>query len=168
VSRGLPGNHLSAREWVEQFHRLLTRSGGLCEARTVDCLAPGGRLDALPRERVSVQHRRAQGAGGTSLAEANNLANLLIFCGTGTVGCHGWVETQERDLARRWGLMVDHTYDDDGRPVPVEYYPVRIGGGRWRALDPVVPLYVELPLTVQWQTDMPTLARLNQLGVPFI
>lgn len=151
---------LSGLEWRAVFDLLLCRSGGLCEARTAACAAPGGRLETLTRGQVSIQHRRARGAGGTSLDETNSLANLLIICGDGVSACHGWIETRERDAARRLGLMVDHTYDD-GVPVPVEAYPVRIGGGRWRALDPVVPLYVELPLAVQWQTDMPTLVHLK-------
>lgn len=152
-----PGNHLAADAWTEVFHRLLVRSGGLCEGRTPHCLAAGGHLELLPRQQVSVQHRRAQGAGGTSLPETNSLANLLLLCGTGVTGCHGWVETQQRAEARALGLMVDHTYDEDGQPVPVWRYPVRIGGGRWRALDPVNPLYLDLPLQLQWQTTMPVL-----------
>jgi hypothetical protein len=151
-----PGR-LPAGAWDGIFQLLLCRSGGLCEARTPACAAPGGRLEALDRGRVSIQHRRARGAGGTVLDETNNLANLLVICGDGVTACHGWIETQQRARARALGLMVDHTTDAAGRPVPVERYPVRVGGGRWRALDPVNPLYVDLPLELQWKTEMPLL-----------
>lgn len=148
-------NHLTGAEWTEHFHRLLTRCGGVCEARTPACLVPvDGRLDRIPRERVSVQHRRAQGAGGTSLEATNFLDNLLLICGTGTTGCHGWMETQEREAARSLGFVLDHTYVD-GRPVQAWRYPVRIWGGRWRVLDPFVVLYEELPVRVQYAREIP-------------
>lgn len=149
-------NHLSAAEWDEKFPLLLSRAGGLCEARTEACSAPGGRLEALPRDRVSIQHRRAQGLGGTDLTETNGLSNLLLICGTGVSACHGWIENDERGLAEQMGLWVRHTYEY-GEPVPVALYPVRVGGGRWRVLHPTVPLYVDLPLSLAWSPTMPDL-----------
>lgn len=154
AARRRPDNHLSAAEWSELFQLLLSRSGGLCEARTEACLAPDGRLEALPREQTSVQHRRAQGSGGTDLVETNGLANLLLIDGTGVSGCHGWIECDERARAEQLGLWVRHTYED-GKPVPVERYAVRIGGGRWRLLHPTVPVYADLPLELQWSPVMP-------------
>lgn len=138
-------NHLSAAEWEQTFHRLLTRSGGQCEGRTPGCLAPCGSVLGMPRERVSVQHRRAQGMGGTALAETNaNLANLLILCGTGVTGCHGWAEVGERELAERRGLWVRHEYRD-GVPVPVQEYPLVLWSGRQVLLDPRDPVYLPHP-----------------------
>lgn len=139
-----PDNHLSAAEWEGPRGLLAARCGGRCEAGTPHCIAPGGMLEA---GRMSVQHRRAQGAGGTSLDTVHQLSNLLLICGDGVIGCHGWIETQERAEARTHGLWFPHTTDDDGDPVPAELYPVRIGGprGHWRALDPVAAVYVKLP-----------------------
>lgn len=53
----------------------------------------------------SIHHRRPRGAGGTSLAWVNEAANLVIICGSGTTGCHGWVE-KNRAEARALGFLV--------------------------------------------------------------
>lgn len=104
-------NHLSHAEWDALRHLLLTRSGGLCEARTPHCLAgPSGLLLGRPVT-TSVQHRRAQGMGGTSRTDAHELANLLLLCGDGVTGCHGWIETGEREKARLRGLWVPQDID---------------------------------------------------------
>lgn len=137
-------NHLTAEQWAETFQRLLERSGGQCEGRTPACVAPSGSVLGMARERVSVQHRRAQGSGGTDLGEVHCLANLLLLCGTGTTGCHGWVECQERAAARARGLWVGHEYRG-GEPVPVQEYPLQLWSGRWVFLDPVVPAYLRHP-----------------------
>jgi hypothetical protein len=138
-------NHLAADEWAALFHLLLVRSGGNCEGRTVNCLAPAGSVLGMPRERVSVQHRRAQGLGGTSLEETNNLANLLILCGSAVDGCHGWVENEARGEAEARGLWVRHAYDADGQPVPVERYPLVLWSGRRVLLHPTEPVYLPHP-----------------------
>jgi hypothetical protein len=36
--------------------------------------------------RASIHHRKRRSQGGTHTPE-----NLLLLCGTGTTGCHGWV-----------------------------------------------------------------------------
>lgn len=89
---------------------LITRSRGLCEARTWKCLAPGGRLEVLPRHRVSIQHRLARGMGGSRRHDIHELPALLVLCGDGVTGCHGWVEArrpgmEERGLWVRNGVM---------------------------------------------------------------
>lgn len=137
-------NHRSREWWEQQFYLLGVRSGLLCEARTPACLAPGGQLEGMPREQVSVQHRRAQGAGGTSLENTHSLANQLIICGTGVTGCHGWIETQERDAARTLGLWIPHSYRD-GEPVPPQEYWLRLRSGRRVYLDPGSPVYLPHP-----------------------
>lgn len=53
----------------------------------------------------SVHHRIPRGMGGTRNPEVNMPANLLVLCGSGTTGCHGWVESH-RVLAREWGYLV--------------------------------------------------------------
>lgn len=138
-------NHMTGPEWAEVYRLLLTRSQGRCEGGTPWCVAPAGLVAGLPRDQVSIQHRRAQGAGGTALAEANGLANFLVLCGTGTTGCHGWVETRERAAAERRGLWVRHCYDAAGAPVPVGRYPVELPDGRVVLLHPTEPRY--LPVT---------------------
>lgn len=53
----------------------------------------------------SVHHRRPRGMGGTSSAVANMPANALTMCGTGTTGCHGWLESHRRDALRLGWLL---------------------------------------------------------------
>lgn len=53
----------------------------------------------------SAHHRRPRGAGGTSNPEIGNVTNCLILCGSGTTGCHGWVETY-RAMAEDYGYLV--------------------------------------------------------------
>lgn len=53
----------------------------------------------------SIHHRRPRGAGGTSLAWVNEAANQIILCGSGTTGCHGWVESRRAE-ARMAGFLV--------------------------------------------------------------
>lgn len=53
----------------------------------------------------SIHHRRPRGAGGTSLAWVNEAANQVIACGSGTTGCHGWIESNRRE-ARAQGFLV--------------------------------------------------------------
>lgn len=146
-------NHLTGDEWAEVYRLLLVRSGGRCEGGTPWCLAPGGRVDGMPRGRVSIQHRRAQGAGGTALTEANTLSNFLTLCGSGVTGCHGWVETRERAAALDLGLWVRHEYDN-GFPVPVWRYPVTLPSGRRVYLHPEQPRYLDEP----YDEDLPALA----------
>lgn len=90
---------------------VLARCGGRCER----CGTPG----------YTVHHRRKKSQGGLW-----DSSNLLALCGSGTTGCHGWVEANPRSamdlgfwlengeksadtavwLWRRWVLLPD----DDG------------------------------------------------------
>lgn len=45
---------------------------------------------------LSTQHRVARGMGGSRLEAINLPSNLLTLCGSGTTGCHGWVEHHPR------------------------------------------------------------------------
>lgn len=49
--------------------------------RCLRCGGPGSNL----------HHRTARGMGGAG-PRANSPANLIVLCGSGTTGCHGWVE----------------------------------------------------------------------------
>lgn len=64
----------------------------------------------------SIHHRRPRGMGGTKRPESNLPANLLTLCGTGTTGCHGWVESH-RTSAVADGLLVSQHADPEQIPV---------------------------------------------------
>lgn len=64
---------------------VLDRAHGLCEL----CY---GSLSVL-----SVHHRRPRQMGGTRAPWINDPENLLVLCGSGTTGCHGWVESHRAD-----------------------------------------------------------------------
>lgn len=40
----------------------------------------------------TTQHRNSRGMGGTLSDAINRPSNLIVLCGSGTTGCHGWVE----------------------------------------------------------------------------
>ncbi len=68
---------------------------------------------------VSLHHRRPRGAGGSKDAVTNSPVNLLYLCGSGTTGCHGWIESF-RTLSYASGWLV-HSWDDPAR-VPVDLH----------------------------------------------
>jgi hypothetical protein len=53
--------------------------------------------------------------GGSSRPEINDVVNLALLCGTGTTGCHGYVESH-RKIAYQMGWLV-YSWDDP-RTVP--------------------------------------------------
>lgn len=59
--------------------------------------------------------------GGTKRPDVHSPANILALCGTGTTGCHGWVEAN-RFEARRLGFLVGQAKDPAQVPV------ARVGG----------------------------------------
>lgn len=61
----------------------------------------------------SRHHRRPRSHPWPGLHGA---ANLVLLCGSGTTGCHGWVHAHPAE-AYRYGLLV-HSWDDPSR-VPV-------------------------------------------------
>lgn len=70
------------------------------------CVRCGRHVVHLERGRAwSIHHRRPRGAGGTSLSWVNRAANGVVLCGSGTTGCHGWVE-RERTKAFDAGFLV--------------------------------------------------------------
>ncbi|MFN2636824.1 MAG: HNH endonuclease [Gemmatimonadaceae bacterium] len=86
------------------------------EGRDKVCVRCG---KAVPRDEDSIHHRIPRGRGGE-----NTVENLILFCGSGTSGCHGWTETN-RTAAYRLGFLV-HTGID---PADV---PVAVAGWGWR------------------------------------
>ena len=64
----------------------------------------------------NIQHRRARGMGGTHDPVVNAASNLIVLCGSGVTGCHGWVETH-REEARRHGWAVPQWAHPESVPV---------------------------------------------------
>ena len=86
--------------------------------RCIRCRAAAGENGAL-----NLHHRQARGQGGSRDPLSASPANLLTLCGSGTTGCHGWVEFH-RSQAEALGFIVRHGID----PATV---PVWIDGYRW-------------------------------------
>lgn len=45
----------------------------------------------------SVHHRRPRGMGGSKDPLTNSPLNLLLLCGSGTTGCHGYFESNREE-----------------------------------------------------------------------
>lgn len=86
------------------------RAKGACE-----------RCGTTTAARWSVHHRRPRGMGGTKRGNVHSVSNLLFLCGSGTEGCHGWVESN-RAVAYESGLLLYQA--DNPLQVPVE---LRVG-----------------------------------------
>lgn len=73
----------------------------------------------------SVHHRKPRGMGGTSDPRCNDYRNLVLLCGTGTTGCHGWVEYHRADAYDEGWLL--RSYDELN-------YPAMRTDGAWLTL----------------------------------
>jgi hypothetical protein len=73
----------------------------------------------------SVHHRVPRGMGGSKVPWIDLPANLLCLCGSGTTGCHGWVE-RNRTQAYAWGYLVERFRGEYRAPehVKVLTYPL--------------------------------------------
>jgi hypothetical protein len=144
-----PRSELTVDEWVIITHSLMVRSQGRCEIGSPECRAPAGDLTRLLNKgMVSRHHRSARQMGGTANPAIHSLANLMLVCGHGTDGCHGWIEEHARgdapseEMYQR-GLLIRHsvpgkwTADTDPSRVPVT-----LGGGRRVLLHPTNPEYI--------------------------
>jgi hypothetical protein len=78
--------------------RVLDRDGHAC-VRCGKALRGDRGLD------WSLQHRKPRGMGGTSDPAINAASNLLSVCGSGTTGCHGYMES-ERTEAEDKGWLI--------------------------------------------------------------
>jgi hypothetical protein len=110
----------------------------------------GGAFDQVTREAVltrchwrcvgcgsahplTVQHRVARGMGGRARAGADltsHPANGLALCGSGTTGCHGWVERHpEHASTLGWRIA-------SGSPVGAPYlWPAPGSTWEWVSVD---------------------------------
>jgi hypothetical protein len=136
---------LNREEWEWLWLLLLTRTGAKCEVRSPYCWGAHrtGSVAKLPREKASAHHRRPRGMGGTSRADVNSLAALVLACGDGILGCHGYVE-HNRTWARERGLLVPQSADP-------ALMPMILPGGRVVLLDPVNPFYLDPPSGPTWR-----------------
>ena len=62
-------------------------------------------ISLLQQIQMSIHHRRPRAMGGTKRPETNYTSNLMALCGSGTSGCHGYLESH-RDEAILYGFIV--------------------------------------------------------------
>lgn len=123
--------NLIKAQWDTIRGQLLLRSGARCET----C---GGVLGSLG---WSAHHRDARGSGGTRRAGINALSNLLVACGSGSTGCHGWVHAHPTE-ATRLGWMLPTATDV---LTASSAAPTTLFSGRRVLLDPLAPGYLSAP-----------------------
>lgn len=93
--------------------QVATRDEGRCIACGTAVVDP----DTMqPYATWSIQHRTARGMGGTRNPAINAPANLLVLCGDGVSGCHGYVE-HHRTWAQDHGFAVSRYQDPELIPV---------------------------------------------------
>jgi len=97
---------MSKSEGVDAYTRLqvLTRAYFTCER----C--------GSAQEPWSVHHRTPRGMGGSRKKEINQPQNLLLLCGTGTSGCHGWIESY-RERGYLDGYLVKRGFKPEEIPI---------------------------------------------------
>lgn len=81
---------------------------------------------------ASIHHRRPRGMGGGSGWETPECG--VVLCGTGTTGCHGYIESNRAEASEQ-GWLVLHRDPRDPAEVPVF-----IAGGWWLVTaDKLIP-----------------------------
>lgn len=74
--------------------------------------------------------------GGTSDPNIHDPANLVVLCGSGTTGCHGWVEShRERAIEQGWLVPRRDPRQPGDVPVFAEGQWWLIGPSRWARCD---------------------------------
>lgn len=58
--------------------------------------------------------------GGSRDPLINSPANIVLLCGSGTEGCHGWVESNREDSYQS-GLLIHREDDPSELPVTLRY-----------------------------------------------
>lgn len=83
------------------------------------CAVGGGLIRGERGRDWSLHHRLPRGMGGTKTSSAIDADYLLVVCGSGTTGCHGWLESHRAE-AYRLGYLLRHTTPPtDPTTVPV-------------------------------------------------
>lgn len=54
---------------------------------------------------MSVHHRTPRGMGGSKDPALQEPPNLLVICGSGTTGCHGYVESHRAEAYQNGWLV---------------------------------------------------------------
>ena len=81
-----------------------------------------------------IHHRRPRGMGGSKRESTSATANGLVLCGSGTQGCHGWVESN-RKVAIEQGFIVPQHRDPSEVPVLIKaQWRLYDNRGGWRPL----------------------------------
>lgn len=149
---GDPVAKLNQAEWDQILLLLQTRGGNRCELRSPACTAgPRGDLGHLTRDRVSIHHRQARKMGGTRRPRINALDNLLLICGTGVAGCHGWLENLVVRQAYDHGYLVPAPGRHVTAVTDPARVPVTLPSGRQILLHPSAPEV----RTVGWAVPAP-------------
>jgi hypothetical protein len=131
-------------DWDAIGLALTTRSGNRCEIRSPWCLGgKHGDLSKLPRHRVSFHHRRPRGMGGTRRADVHSLSALVLTCGDGTQGCHGYAESYREWARDERGLLVPNIGTGDA--IDPAVVPLVLASGRRVLLPPDLPRYLPAP-----------------------
>lgn len=87
--------------------------------------------ESVARDEDSIHHRIPRGRGGE-----NSPFNLLLLCGTGVTGCHGWVEKNRRE-SYLLGYLVETGIDPGDVAVWVhgQGWAFPSIGGLWTRID---------------------------------
>lgn len=80
------------------------------------CVRCGRSLWSVPGSR---HHRKPRSVAG--LSERHTAANLVLLCGSGTTGCHGWVHSHVAD-AEAHGWLLSACQDPERVPVDTVRY----------------------------------------------
>lgn len=71
----------------------------------------------------SIHHRRPRGMGGSKRPDTNSPVNLVTVDGSGTTGCHGWLESHRAGAFCNGFLLMQHS-----DPAAI---PLLLHGNRW-------------------------------------
>lgn len=83
----------------------------------------------------SLQHRRARGMGGSRLADTDLPSNLVLVHGSGTTGCHGYIESHREEAIARGFNVAQINRRRPILPADVPLLAHAGPAGRWYRFD---------------------------------